>query len=185
MSNQSPNPNRRKKSEFEENALSRVNLSRAEGEGPPSRSEITQARGNMAETHRCARRGAEVERVIPRLAKRAEGPPKRSIASAQQRAYSVRVRLMCRGSANLQLRGPSPSARLGMTRFADVSEAPTSSSSRAEIQRTGCNTCARKRRRSRACHPEAGEARRGTSQALNRFRATTGVFRQGAPEVSR
>ena len=35
------------------------------------------------------------------------------------------------------------------------------------------------------CHPEAGEARRGTSQALNRFRETIRPFRHGTLNVSR
>jgi len=42
---------------------------------------------------------AERMRVIPRLAKRAEGSLKRSIASAKRQAYSVSVRLILRGSA--------------------------------------------------------------------------------------
>src|SRR5438270_7704930 len=53
--------------------------------------------------------------VIPRLAERAEGPRKRSIASALFRAHAGVDGLIFRDSANWQLSGPWPSTRLGMT----------------------------------------------------------------------
>jgi len=57
---------------------------------------------------------------IPRLAKRAEGARKRSIASALLHANTVIGRMIFRGSAHWQLRGPSPSTRLGMTAREDA-----------------------------------------------------------------
>src|SRR5438477_8950899 len=54
--------------------------------------------------------------VIPSRAD-GEGPRKRSLASAIHHAFTLECARFCRVIAIWQVRGPSPSARLGMTLF--------------------------------------------------------------------
>ena len=59
-------------------------------------------------------------RVIPRLAKRAEGPHNRSVRYTKNIGRVPTETLSFSRTRIERLRGPSPSARLGMTRFSIV-----------------------------------------------------------------
>src|SRR4051794_28624763 len=65
-------------------------------------------------------------RVIPRLAERAEGPRKRWTACATLCASTSHRSLILACRSTLQLRGPSPSARLGMTPYFRVNDSNAS-----------------------------------------------------------
>ena len=131
---------------------------------------------------------AEIDQVSYRAGRRATISSKRSSwensLSALRQILGDRAR-RSRGGSRLSRPKPARQTERLLPRCAFSAATPPSNNFISTACRSA-NTCARTPAQSRArCHPEAGEARRGTSQALNRFRATTGVFRQCAPDVSR
>src|SRR2546423_13707706 len=118
-------------------------------------------------------------RVIPRLAKHAEGPRERSNAFAQRHAFSIIASVIFAGRLILQLGGSSPSARLGMT--STNSRAPTSSP--ANQDREAGSVCLRLAWDNQDNHPHRDLARNGfclrSSGAVDTGRASSAQL-QGA-----